>query len=136
MKPTSVFAVSMLAATLVTGNVFAQRTRAAPVPVFMDDAYEVVLPADNTFQIKTDGLKSIRLAWITFAGYGGGKAPRDPQVMMLMEGTSEKWSAPEGGCTYEFKIDNAAGAAINMKKSSFVCTLRDGEKANFRIVAM
>jgi hypothetical protein len=130
----------MLVATMVTafaaGNAGAQRTTASPVPVFIDDAYEIVLPADNTFQIKTDGLKAVHVAWLTFAGYVGGKPPRETQVLMLMPGTAAKWSAPDGGCTYEFKIAGGATPVINMSKSSFACILRDGEKIQFRVVAM
>lgn len=120
---------------LAAGNACAQRSKVALAPVFYDDAYEVVLPGDNTFQIRLDGLKAARIAWLTFGGYAGGRAPRDPQVMVLMDGTSVKWGAPDGGCTYEFKIVNGAAPSLSMTKTS-MCTLRDGEKALFKVMAM
>jgi hypothetical protein len=131
---TGIMALTLLLA-LATGNASAQRGKTAPAPVYYDDAYEVVLPGDNTFQIRLDGLKAARIAWLTFAGYAGGRPARDPQVMVLMEGTSVRWGAPDGGCTYEFKIVNGAAPALNMTKTS-ICTLRDGEKALFKVMAM
>jgi hypothetical protein len=136
MKTRHAIALTLLAAAFVAGNASAQRTKVAPAPVFYDDAVEVTLPADNTFQIRIDGLKSLRAVWMSFTGYAGGKPPRDPQVIMLMEGVTAKWGAPDGGCTYEFKIADGAAPVINMKKASSICTLRDGEKANFRVLAM
>ncbi len=135
MKPGKIIACSMFAATLLAGNTYAQRVKVAPAPVFYDGAVEVTLPADNTFEIKLDGLKAVRAVWMTFAGYPNGRPPRDPQVINLMEGTATRWGAPEGGCTYEFKIVNGAAPAVSMAKTS-ICTLRDGEKALFRVLAM
>ncbi len=135
MKPGKKIALSILATALFAGNVMAQRTKVAPAQVFFDDAYEVVLPGDNAAAIKLDGLKSVRAVWLTFNSYTGGKPARDPQVMVLMEGTATKWGAPDGGCTYEFKIANGAAPSISMTKVGF-CTLRDGEKVLFRVLAM
>ena len=135
MKHSLVIAMTIVTAVLAAGNANAQRAKVAPAPVFYDDAYEVTLPGDNTFQIKLDGLKAARIVWLTFAGYPNGKPPRDPAVITLMEGTATKWGAPDGGCTYEFKIANGAAPAVNMAKTS-ICTLRDGEKAMFRVLAM
>ena len=135
MKHGKIMACSMLAAALLAGNAYAQRVKVAPAPVFYDAALEVTLPADNTFEIKLDGLKAVRAVWMTFAGYPNGKPPRDPQVINLMEGTATRWGAPEGGCTYEFKLANGAVPSINMSKVGF-CTLREGEKALFRVMAM
>ena len=134
MKNIRVFSIAVLA-LLLTGTAFAQRTRAAPALVFYDDAYEIGMPGDTPGAIRLDGLKTVRAAWLTFAGYTGGKPARDPQVITLMEGTATKWGAPDGGCTYEFKIANSPAPSISMTKVGF-CTLREGDKALFRILAM
>jgi hypothetical protein len=134
MKAIRVMLLAVVA-LLLAGNAIAQRTKAAPVPVFYDDAFEIGMPGDTPGAFRLDGLKTVRAAWITFAGYTGGKPARDPQVITLMEGTSTKWGAPEGGCTYEFKIANGAAPSISMTKVGF-CTLREGDKALFRILAM
>ena len=129
-------ALSTLAAALIAGNAWAQRVKVAPAPVYFDDAYEVILPGDNGAQLELEGLKSVRAAWITFSAYAGGKPARDQQVITLMEGVAVKWGAPDGGCSYEFKIVNGAAPGISMNKSSTMCILRDGEKALFRVLAM
>ncbi len=136
MKHHNVIAISALAVALAAGNACAQGTKVGPAQVFFDEAFEVTLPANNTFQIKLDGLKSVRAVWITFAGYPGGKPPRLPQVITLMEGVTARWGAPDEGCTYELKLADGGAPVINMKKAAAVCTLRDGEKAKFRILAM
>lgn len=135
MNSRTLLAGAALALALAAGPAGAQRGKVAPAPVFYDDAVEVTLPADNTFQIRLDGLKAVRAVWMVFAGYPNARAPRDPQVIMLMEGTAARWGAPDGGCTYEFRIVNGATPHIAMVKSS-MCTLRDGEKALFRIMAL
>jgi hypothetical protein len=122
-------------ALLLAGNAIAQRAKAAPALVFYDDAYEIGMPGDTPGAIRLDGLKTVRAAWLTFAGYTGGKPARDPQVITLMEGTATKWGAPDGGCTYEFRIANSPAPSISMTKVGF-CTLREGDKALFRILAM
>ena len=134
MKNIRVFLIAVLA-MLLTGTAFAQRTKAAPGVVFYDDAFEIGMPGDTPGVFKLDGLKIVRAAWITFSGYTGGKPARDPQVITLMEGTATKWGAPEGGCTYEFKIANSPAPSISMTKVGF-CNLREGDKALFRILAM
>ena len=134
MKNIRVALIAVLA-LLLTGAAYAQRTKAAPLPVFYDDAFEIGMPGDTPGVFKLDGLKIVRAAWITFSGYTGGKPARDPQVITLMEGTATKWGAPDGGCTYEFKIANGAAPSISMTKVGF-CTLREGDKALFRILAM
>jgi hypothetical protein len=135
MKLRNVLACAAVALALAAGNACAQRGKVAPAPVYYDDAVEVTLPGDNTFQIRLDGLKAVRAVWMVFAGYPNAKPPRDPQVIMLMEGTSARWGAPDGGCTYEFRIVNGAAPAVTMAKTS-LCTLRDGEKALFRVLAL
>lgn len=135
MKHRNAIAISAITLALAAGSACAQRSKVAPAPVFYDDAVEVTLPADNTFQIRLDGLKAARIVWLTFAGYQNGKPPRDPAVLTLMDGTAARWGAPDGGCTYEFKFANGAVPAISMAKTS-ICTLRDGEKAMFRVLAM
>jgi len=135
MKSVKAIALLTLAIMLLAGNAMAQRSKVAPAPVYFDDAYEIGLPGDNPGAIKLDGLKAVRAAWLTFAGYSGGKPARDPQVIVLMEGTATKWGAPEGGCTYEFKLANGAAPSISMNKVGF-CTLREGDKVLFRVLAM
>lgn len=134
MKTIHVILIAALS-VLLAGNAIAQRAKPAPAPVFYDDAYEIGMPGDTPGIIKLDGLKIVRAAWITFAGYTGAKPARDPQVITLMEGTATKWGAPDGGCTYEFKIANSPAPSISMSKVGF-CTLREGDKALFRILAM
>ena len=133
MNRVNALRLAVMVAAFAAGNACAQKV--APAPVFYDGAYEVTLPADNIFQIKLDGLRAVRAAWLTFAGYANARAPRDPQVITLMEGVTVRWGAPDGGCTYEFKLETGASPTISMTKSS-ICTLRDGEKANFRVLAM
>ena len=93
MKHGKIMACSMFAALLLAGNTYAQRVKVAPAPVFYDAALEVTLPADNTFEIKLDGLKAVRAVWMTFAGYPNGKPPRDPQVE-----TSQRYNTPSAAC--------------------------------------
>ncbi len=135
MKFADLIALTMLTLVLAAGNACAQRGKVAPAPVYFDDAYEIGLPGDIPGAIKLEGLKAVRAAWITFAGYAGGKPARDPQVITLMEGTATKWGAPDGGCTYEFKLVNGAAPSISVSKVGF-CTLREADKVLFRVLAM
>ncbi len=94
------------------------------------------LPADGaTSAFKLAGMKSVHAVWMSFSQYTDGKPLLDSAVITLLPGSTAKWSAPQGGCTYELELVNANPPLINMKKPSSMCSLRPGAQAIFRILA-
>ena len=96
--------------------------------------------------INTTNVKDLSMIWAqssgTLRGHEGqplvienvgGKPMMDSPVIILLEGSTTKWSAP-GGCTYELQLVNSNPPVINMTKRQ-ICMLDSGGKVVFRILA-
>jgi hypothetical protein len=83
---------------------------------------------------KLNGLKTARVAWITFLKFEDGTLPLEPQVITLTAGAPGKWAGPES-CTYQLKLVPTP-PAITIGKGGSACALRRGETAVFQVLAM
>jgi hypothetical protein len=69
-------------------------------------------------------MKSAHAVWMAFTQYTDGKPMLDSAVMTLLPGSTMRWTAPQGSCTYELELVNANPPLINMKKPSSMCYRR------------
>jgi len=111
----------------------AQKARVSPAPAIYEGSVAFGLPEEKT-SVALNGLKTARVAWLTFSKFQDGTTSKDQQVITLMEGAVVKWSGPQS-CSYEFTLV-ANPPAIVMNKNPRICALRQGGTAEFRIVAM
>ncbi len=138
MKLSTMFALAAIAATAMTGGtVNAQTPKILPVQnYFYYDDYEFPLPDEGMTTMKLTGMKSAHAVWMTFTRYSDGKPTADGPVVTLLEGSTAKWTAPQGGCNYELQLVNANPPVINLFKPPAMCNLRLGAKVIFRIMAI
>ncbi|MDB5812487.1 MAG: hypothetical protein JWN94_4609 [Betaproteobacteria bacterium] len=95
------------------------------------------LPADGSTSVfKLNGMTTAHAIMMSFTRYADGKPVTDSPIITLMPGSTARWSAPEGGCTYELELVDANPPLINMKKPYSICSLRTGNSAIFRILAI
>ena len=126
---------TIAAAALVSGNAFAQKAKAAPAQTFYYDDYEWPLPGEGTTTMTLNGMKSVHAVWMTFARYVGGSDMPDAPVITLMEGSTIKWAAPQGGCVYQLQLVNSNPPVINLIKPPSMCAQKPGAKVIFKVLA-
>ena len=137
MKIASALTIASLAAITLLGEATSAQTPAGTSgrTVYYDDT-PWPLPGDGaTSAFRLTGMTSVHAVMLSFTQYVGGKPAMDSPVITLLPGSTVKWSAPEGGCSYELELVNANPPAINMKKPSSMCSLRPGAQVIFRIFA-
>jgi hypothetical protein len=126
---------TVIAAALATANAGAQGSKVTAAPVFFDDAYEAALPADGTVTLPLTGLKTARVAMLTFVKFVNGSPVQDAQVMTVMEGVMIKWAGTKDSCVYEVRLVPSP-AAVTMTKQAGMCALKPPGNAVLRVIAM
>jgi hypothetical protein len=124
------------AAAMVAGNACAQNAKVVPAQIFYYDDYEWPLPGEGTTPMTLNGMKSVHAVWMTFARYAGGNDQMDAPVITLLEGSTIKWSAPQGGCNYQLQLVNANPPVINLIKPSSMCAQKPGARVVFKVMAI
>ena len=124
----------LLAAAMAAGNAGAQG-KVASGPVFFDDAYEAALPAEGTVTLPLTGLKTARVAMVTFVKFVNGSPVQDAQVMTVMEGVTIKWAGTKDSCVYEVRLVPSP-AAVTMTKQAGMCALKPPGNAVLLVMAM
>ena len=125
---------AVIAAALAVGNAGAQG-KVASAPVFFDDAYEAALPAEGTVTLPLTGLKTARVAMLTFVKFVNGSPVQDAQVMTVMEGVMIKWAGTKDSCVYEVRLVPSP-PAVTMTKQGGMCALKPPGNAVLRVLAM
>ncbi len=123
---------SMIAAA---GGANAQASKVATAPVFFDNAYEAALPGEGTVTLPLTGLKTARVAMVTFVKFANGAPVQDAQVMTVMEGVTVKWAGTKESCVYEVRLVPSP-AAVTMTKAAGMCALKPPGNAMLRVIAM
>ena len=126
---------TMLAAAVAAGGASAQASKVATAPVFFDNAYEAALPAEGSVTLPLTGLKTARVAMVTFVKFANGAAVQDAQVMTVMEGVTVKWAGTKESCVYEVRLVPSP-AAVTMTKQAGMCALKPPGNAVLRVIAM
>ena len=126
-------AITTAVAVLCAGNAGAQKSKVTPARGVYDGSVQFPLGPDRT-SVKLEGLKTARIAWLTFWKFQDGTALGDQQVITLMEGATAKWSV-SGSCSYELTLA-ASPPAITINKNPKICVLRKQDTAVFRVFAM
>jgi hypothetical protein len=126
---------AMTATTLLYGAAGAQTPQTLPAQLYYYDDYEWPLPDEGTTTMALGGMKSVHAVSMTFSRYSDGKPVTDSAVFTLLEGSTMRWSAPQGGCTYVLQLVNGNQPAISMTKPTSMCSLRPGAKVIFKILA-
>lgn len=130
---------------MLGGTASAQKPKAVPakkpaaVPAqnyFYFDNYEWPLPSEGTTTMTLTGMKSAHAVMMSLTRYADGKPMPESPVITLLEGSTAKWTAPQGGCNFEVQLVNSNPPVINMMKPPAICNLRSGAKAIFRILAI
>jgi hypothetical protein len=135
MKTSRIIAIAtVIAAALGTGTAGAQG-KVASAPIFFDDAYEAALPAEGTVTLPLTGLKTARVAMVTFVKFVNGSPVQDAQVMTVMEGVTIRWAGTKDSCIYEVRLVPSP-AAVTMTKQAGMCALKPPGNAVLRVIAM
>ena len=124
------------AAMMLGGTASAQKPKAVPAQNFYFNDYEWTLPGERTTTMTLTGMKSVHAVVMSFTRYSDGNPVAESPVITLLEGSTAKWTAPQGGCNYELQLVNASQPVINMTKSPGMCNLRPGAKVIFRILTI
>ena len=136
----AVVSAAMAAAMMLGGTASAQKGTALPAQNFYFNDYEWPLPAEGatatTTTMTLTGMKSAHAVIMSFTRYTDGKPMPEAPVVTLLEGSTAKWTAPQGGCNFELQLVNANPPVINMNKPPAMCALRPGAKVIFRILAI
>jgi hypothetical protein len=132
---TAISIATMVAAAAAAGTAGAQGAKVATAPVFFDNAYEAALPAEGTVTLPLTGLKTARVAMVTFVKFVNGAPVKDAQVMTVMEGVTVNWAGTKESCVYEVRLVPSP-AAVTMTKGSGMCALKPPGNAVLRILAM
>ena len=131
----AVVSAAMAAAMMLGGTASAQKGTALPAQNFYFNDYEWPLPGERTTTMTLTGMKSVHAVVMSFTRYSDSNPVADSPVVTLLEGSTAKWTAPQGGCNYELQLVNANPPVINMAKPG-MCNLRAGAKVIFRILAI
>ena len=137
MKTLTTIATAAFALAAVIGGIaISQPAYSQPAGALYYDQTPWPLPDDNSVSaFKLNGMTSAHAVWMAFTNYAGEKPALDSPVMTLLAGSTVRWSAPQGGCTYELELVNANPPVINMKKPYSICSLKPGAQVLFRIYA-
>ena len=136
MKIANVISIAtMVAAAAAAGTAGAQASKVATAPVFFDNAYEAALPTEGTVTLPLTGLKSARVAMVTFVKFANGAPVQDAQVMTVMEGVTVKWAGTKESCVYEVRLVPSP-PAVTMTKQAGMCALKPPGDAVLRVIAM
>jgi hypothetical protein len=133
MKIARVISIAIMVAA--AGTASAQASKVATAPVFFDNAYEAALPAEGTVTLPLTGLKSARVAMVTFVKFVNGAAVQDAQVMTVMEGVMVRWAGTKESCVYEVRLVPSP-PAVTMTKQAGMCALKPPGDAVLRVLAM
>jgi hypothetical protein len=133
MKTARVISIAIMVAA--AGTASAQASKVATAPVFFDNAYEAALPAEGTVTLPLTGLKSARVAMVTFVKFVNGAAVQDAQVMTVMEGVMVRWAGTKESCVYEVRLVPSP-PAVTMTKQAGMCALKPPGDAVLRVLAM
>ena len=132
MKSISAFMVTAFIATTVLGGVALAQM---PGSSYYDSTPWPLPVEGATSAFKLTGMTSAHAVWMSFTRYTDGKPAMDSPVIVLLPGSTAKWSAPEGGCNYDLELVNANPPLITMKKPWSMCSLKPGAQVIFRILA-
>jgi hypothetical protein len=136
MTITKVISIAtMIAAAAAAGGASAQASKVATAPVFFDNAFEAALPADGAVTLPLTGLKTARVAMVTFVKFANGAPVQDAQVMTVMEGVTVKFAGTKESCVYEMRLVSSP-AALTMTKQGGMCALKPPGNAVLRVIAM
>ena len=133
MKIATIISIAIMVGA--AGTASAQASKVTPAPVFFDNAYEAALPAEGTVTIPLTGLKSARVAMVTFVKFANGAPVQDAQVMTVMEGVTVKWAGTRESCVYEVRLVPSP-PAVTITKQAGMCALKPPGDAVLRVLAM
>lgn len=126
---------TMVAAAAAAGTASAQKSNVATAPVFFDNDFEAALPAEGSVTLPLTGLKTARVAMVTFVKFANSAPVQDAQVMTVMEGVTVKWAGTKDSCVYEMRLVPSP-AALTMTKQAGMCALKPPGNAVMRVLAM